>query len=116
MELIVGVILGSLVSWGITHWYHKKSEKEAPEWAKPLIDSLPQEEPSTEELLAIVQNAINEGSVSPHPIFSHVACPECKAPIDELQETFYDHEHGYFVTAELECPHCGWKGTQHVNT
>ena len=114
MELILGVILGGLFSWGITHLYYRKSGTEIPEWAKPIIESLPSQEPTAEELLAIVQNAINEGHVSPHPIFRHVACPECKTPIDEMEEEAYEHEHGYFTTVEITCPKCGWKGTEYV--
>jgi hypothetical protein len=39
MEILL-LLAGAAISWVIAHFYYKRSSKEAPEWAKPLIDQL----------------------------------------------------------------------------
>jgi len=34
------LIVGALISWIIAHFYYRRSSSNAPDWAKPLIDSL----------------------------------------------------------------------------
>jgi hypothetical protein len=41
VEPFLYFLLGSLVSWLITMVYYRKSSVKAPEWARPLIQSLP---------------------------------------------------------------------------
>jgi hypothetical protein len=73
IELVIGVILGGFVSWLVTHIYHKKSSTEIPDWAKPIIDKLPQSQPTESELLELFQEALNSGDIVPDPILGHVA-------------------------------------------
>ena len=39
---LIGVALGGIITWIVTRHYYKKSMINAPEWARPLIDKLPQ--------------------------------------------------------------------------
>jgi len=106
MELIIGSVFGGLTSWVISHLYYKKSNTYAPDWAKPLIEKLPEIAPSGEELLKLFQHEINEGSIKPHPVFNHVACPNCNAPLSELVEKVMgDDQH---TVLDISCPHCSW--------
>ena len=62
---------GAFVSWLITHVYHRQSSKNAPEWAKPLIASLPETEPSQEKLLKLVQDYVINNSLAESGSNSH---------------------------------------------
>ena len=106
IELIGGVLLGGIVSWVITHFYYKRSTVDIPRWAKPIIEKLPQLPPSLKELTELFQDAINEGIIKPHPVFQHVACPNCKAPLDSLREKVMSDD--YNTILEISCPSCGW--------
>ena len=105
-EILIGIILGGLISWMLAHIYYKKSSKEIPDWAKPIIKKLPQLQPSTNELLELFQEALNSGDIIPDPILGHVACPNCKAPASDFEgKGFGDENHTIIVKT---CPHCGW--------
>ena len=104
--MIIGVVLGGLVSWVITYRYYKKSDSSPPDWAKPLINKLPAIAPSKEELLKLFQNEISEGTITPHAVFRHVACPNCNAPLEELTEKVMGDD--YHTILDINCPHCGW--------
>ncbi|EAZ97169.1 hypothetical protein [Marinobacter sp. ELB17] len=62
MEFVL-FLFGAILSWLITHIYYRQSSKTAPEWAQPLIDSLPATQPSQDELLKLVQNHVNHNSI-----------------------------------------------------
>ncbi|WP_348814405.1 hypothetical protein NFG57_12005 [Halomonas sp. H10-59] len=62
MEFVL-FFAGAFASWLITHIYHRNSSKNAPEWARPLIDSLPETEPSQEELSKLVQDYVVNNSL-----------------------------------------------------
>jgi hypothetical protein len=106
IELVIGVILGGFVSWLVTHIYYKKSSTEIPDWAKPIIDKLPQSQPSESELLELFQEALNSGDIIPDPILGHVACPNCKSPASDFEEKGFGDE--YHTIVVKTCPHCGW--------
>ena len=106
IELLVGVLAGGIISWAITHWYHKKSNLVAPKWAIPMIEKLPSIAPDEDELLRLFQSEINKGNIKPHPVFSHVACPNCNAPLDELKEKVMGDD--CVTILDLRCPNCGW--------
>ncbi|MGE4455750.1 MAG: hypothetical protein AB7E13_02320 [Arcobacteraceae bacterium] len=59
MEILF-LVLGGALSWLITHYYHKKADKEAPEWAKPLFNMLPESKPNEAELIDLVKKFISE--------------------------------------------------------
>jgi hypothetical protein len=92
----------------VVYYYvgYKKSTKEIPDWAKPIIEKLPQSKPTEAELLKLFQEALNTGDVVPDPIFGYVACPNCKAPASDFQEDGFGDEHHTIVVKT--CPHCGW--------
>lgn len=62
MELVL-FFSGMAISWLIAHVYYRQSSKNAPEWAQPLIDSLPETEPSQEELLKLVKGYVVNNSL-----------------------------------------------------
>ncbi len=112
IQLVVGVIGGGIISWIIACLYYRKTNTNAPAWAFPLIEKLPLIAPSEEELLRLFQEQINAGLIKPHPVFSHVACPNCGAPISELQEKVYGDEATTIL--DLSCPNCGWSDWSEV--
>ena len=109
---IIGILLSGVVSWFISRGYYKKSNAIAPEWAQPFIDKLPSIVPTDEELLRLFQNEINEGTITPHSVFQHVACPNCNAPLDDLKEKIMGDD--YHTILKIECPHCGWSDWSEV--
>lgn len=106
VELLIGCLAGGIISWAITHWYYKKSSVNIPDWAKPLIQKLPQIPPNYEELLRLFQEEITKGNIKPHPIFGYVACPNCNAKMDELKQKVVGDDYNQIL--DLSCPHCGW--------
>jgi hypothetical protein len=106
IELTLGIIFGGIVSWCLTHIYYRKSSKEIPDWAKPIIEKLPKTKPSGAELLELFQDALDSKQIIPDPILGHVACPNCKAPSSDFEtKCFGDENHTIIVKS---CPHCGW--------
>jgi hypothetical protein len=109
--LLIGALLGGMISLLIAHSYYRKSKSNVPDWAEPLIERLPQIAPREEELISIFQDLINEGKITPHPVFQYVACPKCKGPLEDLKETVSGDD--YVDVLGIECPHCGydeWRG------
>ena len=104
IELLVGIVGGGVLSWLISHIYYKKSSVKIPEWAKPIIERLPEEPPTNDRLLEIFQDALNRGEVEVDPIVGYVACPECKASSKDFKKTAYGDDMHTVVT--VECPHC----------
>ena len=76
MELIVGLVGGGIISWLLTHWYYRKANKEAPEWARVLIDRFPNRPPTIDELVDLYHQAFMAGEITPHPS-GFIKCPEC---------------------------------------
>jgi RNase P subunit RPR2 len=106
VELVIGIVGGALFSWLITYLFYKKSSVQIPEWAKPIIERLPEEPPTKEKLLELFQDALDKGEVEIDPVIGYVACPKCKASSKDLKKTaFQDDLHTVVV---VECPHCGW--------
>ena len=106
MEIGIGVILGGFFSWLSTHVYYKKSSTQIPDWAKPIVEKLPQSKPTDEELLQLFQEALDSRSAIPDPVLGHVACPECFSPSSDFHETSYGNDSHTVVIKT--CPHCGW--------
>jgi hypothetical protein len=112
ISLLMGVILGGVISWIVTRHYYKKSSVNAPEWAKPLIEKLPKAAPSLQELTALFQEEINKGTIKPHPVFQYVACPNCKASLDTLDVKAFSDD--YRTVLVMTCPNCGWSESAEV--
>lgn len=119
MVIIISLIAGVLITWIFSHIYYTKSSKEIPdwankipEWAKPFIERLPPHQLSSEELLKLFQESLNEGSITQDPIFRIVACPNCNAPLKDLDENMYGDEN--VTTVSKTCPQCGWSENREV--
>jgi rubredoxin len=112
LELVIGLISGAVFSWLISHIYYKKSSVQIPDWAKPIIERLPEKPPTKEKLLELFQDALDKGEVEIDSVVGYVACPECKASAKDFEKTaFGDDIHTVVV---VECPHCGWNKTTEV--
>jgi hypothetical protein len=59
MEILF-LVLGGAISWFITHTYHRKADKDAPEWAQPLLRMMPESKPDEAELIDLVKKFISE--------------------------------------------------------
>lgn len=111
-ELFIGIVGGAIFSWVISHIYYKKSSKQIPDWAKPIIAKLPEEQPTKDKLLELFQDALDKKDVHVDPLIGHVACPKCKASAKDFKKTvFGDDTHTIVV---VECPYCGWSETIEV--
>jgi len=69
-------LVGAGISWGIAHFYYRRSNTVAPDWAKPLIEKLPDAPITIERLIDLYHEAIETGQVTAHPS-GYVKCPEC---------------------------------------
>lgn len=83
MELVL-FFGGALLSWGVSHWYYRKANKEVPDWARPLIDRFPIKPPTIEELVDLYHEAVMDGAIVPHPS-GFVKCPECGASANKFE-------------------------------
>lgn len=67
MEILL-LLIGALLSWGITHLYHKRSSIVAPAWAKEefrkLAAALPKEQLSLEEFAQRIIEALPKSGVA----------------------------------------------------
>ena len=112
MAKLIIFLGGCLFTWLITHIYHSRSTIKTPEWAKPLIEKLPDVPPSKNELLKIFQEYIETGEVEVDPLLGYVACPNCKASAKDFErECFCDD---YRTIVVITCPTCGWSETCEV--
>ncbi|MGY3931229.1 hypothetical protein ACW5WU_10190 [Aeromonas encheleia] len=50
---IIFLILGTIFGWLISRYYFRRASKEAPEWAKPLLNSLPSSRPTDTQLISL---------------------------------------------------------------
>lgn len=92
LGILVGALVGALFSWPISHWYYRRSSQEAtesaktiPEWAKPLIEKLPDAPVTTERLIELYHEALEIGEIRPDPISGYVKCPKCGASSDQFE-------------------------------
>tara|TARA_B110000037_G_C17026369_1_gene467551 strand:- start:15 stop:356 length:342 start_codon:yes stop_codon:yes gene_type:complete len=106
IELAIGVVLGGMVSWIVSHTYYKKSSTEIPDWAKPIIEKLPNNKPTKDQLLKLFEEELISGNIRPDPILGYVACPKCKANATDFESTVVgNNDHTIVIKT---CPHCGW--------
>jgi len=113
IELLVGVILGGVISWVIAYYYYRQSSKQAPEWAqkapewaRPLIEKLPDAPISSERLVRLYHEALEKGKIDfPDPMSGYVECPRCGAPASDFEPwEDYAHDSRYVGT---RCGKCG---------
>src|SRR5277367_533557 len=90
--MLAGVILGAIPSWLISRWFYRRSTVEMPDWAKnvpqwaiPLIESLPEQPVTVERIIQLYQDALDSGKLDPDPLSGYVACPSCGAPSSEFE-------------------------------
>ena len=95
-------------TWLIAHAYYRRSSVQVPEWARPLIESLPEARPSRERLIELFNEAIAEGDLVPDGNFGYVACPRCKAPTSEFGTTRQHDERFDDDYLVIRCKRCGW--------
>lgn len=61
MEILIGamgVVLGGLISWIITHIYHRRSRADVPDWARSLIERLPDSPCSLDQLMELYRDSV----------------------------------------------------------
>ena len=106
IELLIGAVIGGLVSWIMTRSYYKKARFSVPDWAKPIIGKLPPAPPTQQALLELFEGGFLRAEAGPHPVSQRVACPICNAPVSDFKKEVVGDEH--HTNLMLECPHCGW--------
>lgn len=109
IELLIGTVLGGLVSWAITHVYYRQSSAKVPAWAKPLVEKLSDTPPSLEGLIKLYHEALEAGEFHPDPLTGYVVCPRCGTPSSEFKYwEANDPERGDLYRG-VRCPHCNWE-------
>ena len=83
------LIAGFLLSWLIAHFYYHRGSTQSPDWAKPIIENLPEQPPNKIELLRLFQEHLDSGEIEVHPAFGRVACPECGESSQEFEEKVF---------------------------
>jgi len=95
-----GALIGALLSWPIAHWYYRRAAKEIPEWARntpewaiPLIESLPSAPVSAERLITLYQAALERGDLFPDPESGYIKCPKCGAAKSQFESLWEPDPH-----------------------
>ena len=63
MQPFLYFLAGSLVSWLVTMVYYRKSSFKAPEWARGMIERLPQQPISKEEFAKLFAENLENATI-----------------------------------------------------
>lgn len=85
MENAFWAVVGAIISGLISHWYYRQSSKVIPEWAKPLIDKLPNAPVTPARLVELYHEALETGQFVADPLSGYVACPTCGAASSQFE-------------------------------
>jgi hypothetical protein len=111
IELAIGVFfgaaLGGIITWVVAHVYHQRSSSNAPDWAKPLIESLPDTPVPVERLIELYQDALEAGEFEVDPFSGYIVCPECGAPSSEFESWEDIDDRGDHYVGR-RCGQCGY--------
>lgn len=105
MNEVVIFFVGCLFSWGIAHFYYKRSSTQAPAWAKLLVDNLPAQQPKLSELLRLFQKHLDSGEAIIN-LSGQVVCPECGESAKNFEEKSFGDENHTIIS--YTCPNCKW--------
>jgi RNase P subunit RPR2 len=106
MQQVIVFIGGCLVTWLITHVYHRRSSTTVPDWAKELVEHLPKQRPTGKELLALFQQYLDTGKIEIDPLLHRVACPKCGESANRFEKESFGDDSATIVV--ITCPACGW--------
>lgn len=122
LEFFAGLILGGVISWGITHWYYVRSGKDQKAISdklstelKDLILSDKRASLSVADLNALLRNRVLDGNSQEE--LPYKVCPKCGSEkIHQGKDYLVDGELGDngmpFRTSTpyktIECDDCGW--------
>jgi predicted nucleic-acid-binding Zn-ribbon protein len=109
-EAIAFFILGALISWGISHYYYHRGNKEVPAWfsvenIKEILAKNPEDINWTAKQIVGLYNkkVIDEKSSDPLP-FNF--CPKCGSEnLKRSMHEDYEHDESYYL---ISCEKCGW--------
>jgi hypothetical protein len=60
MEAFLYFVAGSLVTWLVTMIYYRRSSVKAPKWARPLIESLPDEPLDKDHFVKLLEASLKD--------------------------------------------------------
>lgn len=103
---IVIFIAGCIISWLIAHLYYRRSSKTIPDWAKELVENLPKEQPTEDELLQLFQEHLDSGEIEIDPLLGIVACPNCGESAKNFERKLVGDDS--VSLGVITCPSCGW--------
>ena len=63
MQSFLYFLAGSLVSWLVTMVYYRKSSVKAPEWARPMIERLPEQPIGKEEFAKLFAENLENATI-----------------------------------------------------
>jgi len=107
IEAILEVGCSIVVTWLVAHFYYRRSVTNAPNWARPLIERLPDTPPTPERLMDLYQQALMDGQIErPDPMTGLYKCPRCGAPASQFKGQTYESD--YVTGVQIKCPSCGY--------
>lgn len=111
-----GALIGAILSWPIAHWYYRRATKETPEWARhvpdwavPLIESLPDSPVSTKRLVELYHKALEHGDISVDPWSGYISCPRCGASSDQFESWEASDPSQDMTFRGRKCGVCGYE-------
>lgn len=113
-SLVLGAVLGAVLSVPISYYFYRRSSQETPDWAKGLVARFPSGPPLLEQLIEYYHEALEAGAIRPDPFTGRVKCPKCGAPARDFENadaTDEEHDRSY---RGVRCPHCTWEELSEV--
>ncbi|MCD4832120.1 MAG: hypothetical protein K8R02_10030 [Anaerohalosphaeraceae bacterium] len=110
---LVFTIVCCIATWTIAHLYYQRSKTVTPEWAKPLVEHFPEQEPTPEKLAQLFQEYLDVGDVEINPLLHRVVCPDCGESAKNFKKAGFGDDSHSIVT--ISCPNCGWSETVDVS-
>lgn len=109
IENIIFFVLGAFASWGISHYYYNRGNREVPRWLLPGIKEILAKNPddidwTAKQIVNLYNDKIfNLGLSDPLP-FNY--CPKCGS--DKLKHSSFTDEKRDNVYYSVECGECRW--------
>ena len=109
-ETVISFVLGAAISWGISHYYYYRGNRETPSWfstenLKEILTKNPEDVDWTARQIVKLynKNVFDESSSDPLPFR---ACPKCGSEnLKRSSHNDYQNDESYFV---ISCNQCDW--------
>ena len=94
-------------TWLIAHAYYRRSSVQVPEWARPLVESLPEARPSRERLIELSTRR-SRRVTSSRTAISATSRAQVQGVTSEFETTRQHDERFDDDYLVIRCKRCGW--------